>query len=508
MNKILSMLLLAALSLTLLTGCGNTKDNGGASNSVALEDTGVEGNDYTKLTMVLPVNGTEPVDGAKVAEEISKITRKKIGAEVEFKYVSSSTYSEQLNLMLSSEEKADLVYVPAAANGVAIAQNGAFYGLNELLSEYGQGILDAVGQDVIKDTRIEGETYLVPTCKENARGYGILARKDILEALDIEPKSITSLEAFGDVLRRVKAAYPDIILHNPNAVTSVGIGAISMGDRLADDIGVLMDATEAKPEVVNLFATEEYRAYVTLMHQWCTEGLIGKDVLNQTKDSASLAQAGKLFSFTSHQTPGTEIAIKNLMGYDYCLINFNGGLPRISSTEVLMATTWGVPYYAKNAEKSIQLLNLMYTDANIANLLGSGIEGMHYEVTADGFATFANGLTSTTTGYYYNSQLSVIGNQFLTYPWKGNDIDIWEQYKNYNDSAIVSVARGFSFDNSPVKTEYVTVKSIINEYQSSLDFGLVNPEEILPQFLSKLKDAGIDKVIAEKQKQLDEWLAK
>jgi putative aldouronate transport system substrate-binding protein len=33
----------------------------------------------------------------------------------------------------------------------------------------------------------------------------------------------------------------------------------------------------------------------------------------------------------------------------------------------------------------------------------------------------------------------------------------------------------------------------------------VNPDKVLPEFISKLKAAGIDKVIAEKQRQLNLW---
>ena len=48
---------------------------------------------------------------------------------------------------------------------------------------------------------------------------------------------------------------------------------------------------------------------------------------------------------------------------------------------------------------------------------------------------------------------------------------------------------------------------MIEQYLDSLDAGAVNPEEALPEFRKALKDAGIDAVIAENQRQLDEWAA-
>ena len=35
----------------------------------------------------------------------------------------------------------------------------------------------------------------------------------------------------------------------------------------------------------------------------------------------------------------------------------------------------------------------------------------------------------------------------------------------------------------------------------------MNPEEIMPEFIAALKDAGIDEVIAANQAQLDAWFA-
>ncbi|MBO9608448.1 MAG: DUF3502 domain-containing protein, partial [Paenibacillaceae bacterium] len=40
-----------------------------------------------------------------------------------------------------------------------------------------------------------------------------------------------------------------------------------------------------------------------------------------------------------------------------------------------------------------------------------------------------------------------------------------------------------------------------------LSIGAVDPDVELPKFLEKLKNAGADAIIAEKQKQLDAWKA-
>jgi putative aldouronate transport system substrate-binding protein len=43
------------------------------------------------------------------------------------------------------------------------------------------------------------------------------------------------------------------------------------------------------------------------------------------------------------------------------------------------------------------------------------------------------------------------------------------------------------------------------QYANALETGTIDPKDKLAEFISKLKAAGIDKIIAEKQKQLDAW---
>ncbi|MOA60671.1 hypothetical protein D3C78_1856060 [compost metagenome] len=64
---------------------------------------------------------------------------------------------------------------------------------------------------------------------------------------------------------------------------------------------------------------------------------------------------------------------------------------------------------------------------------------------------------------------------------------------------------GFTMNPESVKTEIAAISNVIAQYYLVLETGSVDPDKVLPQFIEKLKDAGIDKVIADKQRQLDEW---
>ena len=154
----------------------------------------------------------------------------------------------------------------------------------------------------------------------------------------------------------------------------------------------------------------------------------------------------------------------------------------------------------------MQLLNLMYTDPEVMNLLAWGIEGRHYQVLDNGMADFADGVNADNSGYNLNYGW-MFGNQFIAYVWNGDSPTIWQDTDEWNKSARRSTALGFTFDSTPVKNEVAACTNIVNEFSISITSGLVDPETTIPEFVKKLEASGIDKIIAEKQSQLNEWLA-
>ena len=77
----------------------------------------------------------------------------------------------------------------------------------------------------------------------------------------------------------------------------------------------------------------------------------------------------------------------------------------------------------------------------------------------------------------YTSQLScgTLGNFFIMYPMAGTNVESLAWELEQNQSAKTSVAMGFTFDNSAVKTEYTAVTNVIEQYLYGLVCGSVDP---------------------------------
>jgi len=82
-----------------------------------------------------------------------------------------------------------------------------------------------------------------------------------------------------------------------------------------------------------------------------------------------------------------------------------------------------------------------------------------------------------------------------------------EVYNNTDKDAILSKTAGFSFDSTPVSTEVALLKAAISEYMQPILLGYSDYDENFANALQQLKDAGLDAVIEEYQRQFSAWYA-
>ena len=166
--------------------------------------------------------------------------------------------------------------------------------------------------------------------------------------------------------------------------------------------------------------------------------------------------------------------------------------------------TWCVPALSPRKESAVKFLNLLYTDADIANLLCNGIEGVHYVVTEEGNIDFPEGLDAFNTGWP-SGMGTFWPNITITYPWKPDPADVYQSWLDSNATCMKSPALGFTFDPTNVADEISACSTIVDKYVNSLLLDVGDTETLYAEFLSDLEAAGMDAIIAEKQAQLDAW---
>lgn len=440
-----------------------------------------------------------PSDMQLVLDEVNKI----LVPEINVKIVSTiglnfGNYRDQLNLMLSSNEHLDAFACYAGDFGNYVAK-GQVVEMDDLLAKYGKGIVDAVGMDYLKAGVINGKQYGLTTNRDLALDHGFVMIKEILDKYKIDYTKIKTLDDVAGVFQTIKEKEPNMIPLATQA--SAMMDQIPTVDRLGDYLGVLLNYGQNDLKVVNYFDTPEYEKYVRYFREWYKKGYMSENVLTNTDDPNALMRAGKAFSTTSNLKPGFDTKQSKVVQKPVVSVAVT---PTYTATSVVQTAQWCIARNSKDPAATMKFLNKMYTDPKICNLLSWGIEGKHYVVKSNGLIDYPSGVTVDNVGYNLNLGW-LFGNQFITYVWEGDPPDLYKQLDQWNKSAIKSKAFGFTYNSVPVKTEVAAVTNVCKQYRNGLEYGALDPDKILPEFRKKLKDAGIDKIVAEKQRQIDEW---
>ena len=239
--------------------------------------------------------------------------------------------------------------------------------------------------------------------------------------------------------------------------------------------------------------------YFKTMHRWYQKGFMRPEIATLTSNDGAqgFMVIQQELPYLVDQRNATD---KN--GYKWAVTSISK--PQMTTGAVRGAMV-ALGRNSKHPEKAMEFLNILNTDKYLRNLVAYGIEGKHWIAVGEDFYAIPEGFkTLQETGY--SSYVYTQGNKYLTRMVEGTPDDIYDKYREFDENAWRSPALGFSFDPMPVKAEYTAVMNAYNEYMPALLTGTADPETTLPKALEKLEASGLSKLLAEMQKQYDEWM--
>ena len=123
--------------------------------------------DYEQVTYAYSTFNNIPTeeDLDVVEEEINKITREKIGVEVELMPIASSAYGQQVSLAMQGGEQLDLFHTGSGLELSTCLANHQLYDITDIVKEHAAGAIDAVGEDFMKTEVVGGKVYGIPADK-------------------------------------------------------------------------------------------------------------------------------------------------------------------------------------------------------------------------------------------------------------------------------------------------------------------------------------------------------
>lgn len=442
--------------------------------------------DLEPVNLVWYLRRSAPNNAESVVKKANELIKQKINATVDFKFVNPGDYDTKMQLVMSSGEVYDLAYTSLARNPYLNNVNrGAYVAIDDLLAKY-PDVKGKFVDELWDAVKVNGKTYGVPNRQIMSNQPGMWFKKDLVQKYNIDVTKIKSMSDLTAIFQMIKDKEPGVIPTRGGQAEMIGLFAPYIpqveGLNIDTKTWTVMDPYTEIPAI--------YQDY-QVMRDWYQKGFFPQDVAT-LKDEVPLLKSGKVFSRYGRQTPGGEAL--GLTTYGFETINFATNKPVISKTSVLSTIT-AISSTSKNPDRAMMLINLMNTDKELINLLSFGIEGQDYKKVSD------NRIEPIPNGYIFPAWM--LGDVFNTYLIPGQPDDVWEQTKKVDASADIDPLMAFNFDPTPVQTEIANLGAINDG--GALINGLDDPDKVIKILNDKRKAAGLDKVVAEVNRQLAEW---
>lgn len=488
MKRLISLL----LSLLLLCGCG-----------LQSRETELAAVQSTHIIVTIPGTPESNLTGLpEVQAAINKITVPEIGVEVELLPIDAVSSSRESPERITKGQQIDLLALSNESVENYVRQE-LLLPLDELIAKEGSTIrnLSETYVPLLDGGTINGRPYAVgiPAMTKGNCG-GLWLNRGLLEEVSFhyEPEKVYSLDELDILFARLKQRYPDkyplgLITSTYNfsiAVFFLGLYA----DSLNSSDPACLDYSAGSTRLRNRYEIETYVQLLQTLRKWYEAGYIYPDSAITATTSISLYAAGIVQSVSLVGSP--YMLTEELLGEGLVCMRLS---PIRYTRSSSVGTYWTVPITSKNPEAAIRFLDFMYRDERINHLLSSGIEGRDYTLEGGSYVELES-------RKYYN-YLGIFGDQRQCYETNWEErMAVREAYSNKAQPVGLEYT-GFVFDHSGLQQELLAIQRVEEQYVKLLETGCVDFDTVYPEFLQKLYEAGLQKVMDEKQRQFDLWLA-
>lgn len=342
--------------------------------------------------------------------------------------------------------------------------------------------------------------YGIPKPLSDLHTNGAILNRRYVEKYQMDVSRIHKPQDLEPFFEQIKQKEPGVI---PWALEKYGNAVIErqpVGDVLDDCLSCIL-YEENGNTVCNLYESEAYEGRVRLARRWQEKGYLAKDIVTNIETGKYQVIAGEAFAAEFVIKPDEMQYEESIYGDEVIIVPFDN--PPVLDTEDDWTTVWCIFSETEYPGEAVQVLDLLYSDQEVLNVILYGVEGMHYQVLPDGSFDYPNGVDSENVGYVCSSKWKY--NTPKAGVWHGMSENLEKDFEEFKASAKISSAYGFWLDESRITADIDALKQIVNEYTPLLEKGLCDTDSYLAEFRQKLKEVGSDELVHQVQQQFDEW---
>lgn len=493
------------LVMSLLAACSK-----GTGNETAGEPKGSGGEEPVKMRFLSP--GDHFAEEKLVMDAVNKkLKADGVNIEVELIRVPWDAWDQKSNLMISTGEEFELLHVMQDLKSLGMLYSKqAIVPLNDMLKNY-PNLVAKFPQEMWDEVTVDGKILAVPahTTNKDGKAFGqFYYRKDLLDKLGLPvPKTVDEVMSTAKKLQDAifeeqgKKAY----VYNPMKRPFDWLHRTydSFPFYVDTNLGLVM--VDKDGNVRSWLETEDFKNDAKVYRKMNEMGLINPDLLsldheypNKEASYGRFAMGFESFDYASNLVvmkenypsavlgDGTLNPEKGQFGYFYNL-NVNA-----------------IPVTSKHPEAGLEFLNWLYASKENHDLFMYGIEGTTYKAHGEDRFEPVKGADGQDLYQFDNWMIPYIDYRRIE---KDVPDKVFDILKKPNDQPItMSHVTGFMFNAEPVAQEAANLSTEVERLIYPIKYGFVDYDKAFPDVLKKLKAAGLDKYLAEYEKQFKHFL--
>ena len=526
MKKFLALVLALVMALSLFACSGSNDDKNPSNDPGNTSNVGNDPANTPDATELDPVtlriwfhgSTVTPDASAKVMEEVNAYLKDKINVTVEPIWGTWGDFDTATVTALAGGDDVDIYFTCnwSANEYNKYARDGYWVKLDDLLPTYGADLLSTIPDGIWECTKTNGYDgigiYGVPALKDTATQNCWDVNGTLLAELgyDVDEVCANGLDYYSDefeaMLKAAKEAkgndfYPlvgePVVWERMVTNTSIVTGDLNGANVLSFYYDPANPGKDIGSTIVNKYSTPEFKKFVERTYYFSQQGYISPQTQNVDTSNnymeACRADANYLFCSQSYAF-GCELDYSKARNIDVRMVPC--AAPYMDSTSG-QGAVMAISAVSKNPERALMFLNLLNTDPTLMTMMNYGLEGFTYNKNDDGTITFIDENRAT-----YSPWTNGVGNIRILPPTSDQGADFWDRFSAYYDSAEALPYGAFILDTSELSNEATAIANVYAQYGFQLMAGATNPDDVLPEFLSKLQDAGIDQLVESAQSQL------
>lgn len=458
----------------------------------------------TTLKLLFPLD--KPVAQDEVIQAVeAKLAKDGLPIKLEFTYIPYDQYWNKVWLIAASGEPYDIA-LSAFSNISDFVSKKVLAPLDTALDNYGQDIIKSTPDYAFQGVTINGHIYGIPRVMPISEFQSFVQiRGDLRKKYGLpEIKTVADMDLYLETIHKNEPTITPYFYDTGRfLLREYGDVAFFAGGYL--NAPVYIDPADPQLKVRNTYESDFFQNIMEKMHDWQKKGYIpyGPSDTSRYLDPEIAFNSGKVAATWS-------VVLKQTERIDaFKAMNPEGELENVylhpEKPKYLFTgadNILSVFSTSQHVNESVAFINWLRSSQENYDLFTYGIKDVNYKLK-DGAIDY-DGIAPQ--------------HQYTPISWSWNDIryvrfskyispEYSKQLRNWDKEATASPTLGFVPDLAPIKSEIAQLNVIITEYLPLLYNAKVDWAVTMEKFRAKLKDAGMNHVMTEIQKQFDAYRA-